>query len=120
MSSTLEIKIRKLTTWPQIPTSERETLFQKIQAMMQREPVYRCHDYTSREEGLEEVFGDFSHQTKKKKRKLNENKFFIVSDEHRKDMCEWSFRIVDHFNGSRELVAIAQNYLDRFLDTHHW
>jgi len=31
-------------------------------------------------------------------------------------MALWSYRIVDHFDGDREIVAIAFNYLDRFLN----
>mmetsp|Transcript_25408 Transcript_25408/g.51741 ORF Transcript_25408/g.51741 Transcript_25408/m.51741 type:complete len:356 (+) Transcript_25408:630-1697(+) len=34
----------------------------------------------------------------------------------REKMAEWSYRIVDHFHGNREIVAISFNMLDRFLD----
>ena len=34
----------------------------------------------------------------------------------REKMCEWSYKICDHFQTSREIVAIAFNYLDRFND----
>jgi len=34
----------------------------------------------------------------------------------REKMCEWAYRVVDHFNASREIVAIAFSYLDRFVD----
>lgn len=33
----------------------------------------------------------------------------------REKICEWSYQVVDHFNFSREVVAIATNYLDRYL-----
>jgi hypothetical protein len=39
---------------------------------------------------------------------------------HQQMMCEWSYRIVDHISGSRELVAISQNYINRFLGKYHW
>jgi hypothetical protein len=39
-----------------------------------------------------------------------------VDESCREKMCEWSYRICDHFNTSREIVAIAFNYLDRFND----
>lgn len=31
-------------------------------------------------------------------------------------MCEWSYRICDHFDTSREIVAFAFSFLDRFID----
>ena len=39
-----------------------------------------------------------------------------VDESCREKMCEWSYRICDHFNTSREIVAIAFSYLDRFND----
>lgn len=33
----------------------------------------------------------------------------------REKICEWSYQVVDHFNFSREVVAIAVNCLDRYL-----
>ncbi|GFH44687.1 hypothetical protein CTEN210_01161 [Chaetoceros tenuissimus] len=32
-------------------------------------------------------------------------------------MSSWSYRIVDYFGASREIVSIAFNYLDRFIDS---
>jgi Cyclin, N-terminal domain/Cyclin, C-terminal domain len=34
----------------------------------------------------------------------------------REKMCEWSYRVCDHFAVEREIVAIAFSYLDRFTD----
>jgi len=34
----------------------------------------------------------------------------------REKMCEWAYRVVDHFHASREIVAIAFSYVDRFVD----
>ena len=34
----------------------------------------------------------------------------------REKMCEWAYRIVDHFHASRDIVAIAFSYLDKFVD----
>lgn len=33
----------------------------------------------------------------------------------RERICEWSFQVTDHFDFSREVVAVAVNYLDRYL-----
>jgi lipoyl(octanoyl) transferase len=34
----------------------------------------------------------------------------------REKMCEWSYRVCDHFHVEREIVAVAFSYLDRFVD----
>lgn len=34
----------------------------------------------------------------------------------REKMCEWCYRVVDHFHASRDIVGVAFNYLDRFVD----
>jgi Cyclin, N-terminal domain len=41
---------------------------------------------------------------------------FDVDASCREKMCEWSYKICDHFHTSREIVTIAFNYLDRFND----
>lgn len=33
----------------------------------------------------------------------------------REKICEWCYQVVDHFNFSREVVAIATNFLDRYV-----
>jgi Cyclin, N-terminal domain len=40
-----------------------------------------------------------------------------VDESCREKMCEWSYRICDYFQTSREIVAIAFSYLDRFNDS---
>lgn len=34
----------------------------------------------------------------------------------REKMCEWAYRVVDHFHAPREIIAIAFSCLDRFVD----
>jgi hypothetical protein len=34
----------------------------------------------------------------------------------REKMCEWSYRVCDHFHTGREIVAISFSFLDRFID----
>lgn len=66
-------------------------------------PEYKCRDYLLR-----------------RKMENQESGAAAVPDEVdslcREKMCEWSYRIVDHFNASREIVAIGFSYLDRFID----
>jgi hypothetical protein len=54
----------------------------------------------------------------------NNNNLIVVTKSsrilHHKMMCEWSYRIVDYINGNRELVAISQNYVNRFLGIYDW
>jgi hypothetical protein len=40
-------------------------------------------------------------------------------DEWRRKICQWSFRVVDHFQLDRECVSVAANILDRFLVSYH-
>jgi len=81
--------------------------------MLQKEKtVYNCNDYNSTNYNVEkkrmhraEIFEEFN---------------VLVDTYSRQKMCEWSYKIVDHFNGNRELVQIAQNYLDRFVQKFHF
>jgi hypothetical protein len=34
----------------------------------------------------------------------------------REKMCEWSYRVCDHFHTGREVAAVSFSYLDRFVD----
>jgi len=36
----------------------------------------------------------------------------------REKMCEWGYKVCDHFRTSREIVAFAFSFLDRFVDRH--
>ena len=36
----------------------------------------------------------------------------------RRGICEWSYRVVDHFRIEREVVSISMNLFDRFLNLH--
>ena len=36
---------------------------------------------------------------------------------YRLKMSQWSYRIIDYFGVSREIIAIAFDYLDRFIDS---
>jgi hypothetical protein len=50
----------------------------------------------------------------------NNNQIIVQSSTLHQMMCEWSYRVVDSIVGNRELVAISQNYLNRFLAKYHW
>ncbi|KAG7355418.1 cyclin-like protein [Nitzschia inconspicua] len=40
-----------------------------------------------------------------------------INKHWREKICEWAYQVVDHFDLNREVVSIAMNHLDRFLDT---
>ena len=100
----LQLSLRELNTERQPPQSELIHMTVQIKAMMRRETIYQCSDYIA------------SH-------KLSSSdcaEDFVVDELCRQKMCEWSYRIVDFINGDRELVTIAQSYIDRFLEQHRW
>ena len=39
-------------------------------------------------------------------------------DDWRRKICEWSYRVVDHFHIDREVVSVTMNLFDRFLALH--
>jgi len=80
--------------------------------------IYKCGDYALRRK-LEKMTTTFvsSVSTNTELYKCTE----VVNDDEvdsscRTVMCEWCYRVVDHFGARRELVEIAMNYLDRLLD----
>jgi len=94
----------------------RDTLVDFLHVMMcQETSTYKCRDYLRRSN---------RHKNTKKlilsagdKSKHND---LLILDEVdilcREKMCEWSYRVVDHFRVNREVVAVAFSYLDRFMD----
>jgi len=49
-------------------------------------------------------------------RNNNDPKRKKMDESYREKMCEWSYRVIDHFHLNREVIAVSFNYLDRFLD----
>ena len=41
-----------------------------------------------------------------------------ITEVWREKICEWCYQVIDHFDFSREIVAITMNYLDRYLATN--
>merc|ERR1740139_1644212 len=99
-----------------------EALVDELKVMMQKEDKsYRCRDYMLRRKieniKVSAVSGTSastdSQPNKSLKSTKNENEIDSLC---RTTMCEWCYRVVDHFGARRELVEISMNYLDRFLD----
>jgi Cyclin, N-terminal domain/Cyclin, C-terminal domain len=43
----------------------------------------------------------------------------VVDATCREKMCEWSYRVCDHFHTPREIVAFSMSFLDRFVDRRY-
>lgn len=98
----------------------RDNVLQQIEAMILKEStgVYRVNNYILSHRKDREVIS--SWRCKEDVNPAAAQQDFLVDDLCRQKMCEWSYRIIDTFNGRRELVAMAQNYIDRFLDRYRW
>ena len=128
-----------------MPPSERDVssideLGDRLQVMMAQEEstTYRCNDYLARRKAATAT--PASHNNNNNNNNNSENSTPTptpptmkatptsptsssasltaaeVDTLCREKMCEWSYRVVDHFHASREIVALAFNYLDRFVD----
>jgi hypothetical protein len=42
----------------------------------------------------------------------------VPLEEWRRKICQWSFRVIDHFRLDREVVTLGMNVFDRFLVAH--
>ena len=88
----------------------------RVKAMLeQSDSMYMCSDYIGRRSTKERTP---CHRPTDEIPSSPE-----VSMEHdkvdtvcREKMCEWSYRVCDHFQTGREIVAVSFSYLDRFVD----
>ena len=87
----------------------------------QADTTYKCNDYILRDKRMERwqrkpsssTLSSASHTSGTSMQDLQEDSSVDIAC--REKMALWSYRIIDHFDGDREIVAIAFNYLDRFL-----
>lgn len=105
---------------PCLSAHDVSNLGDRIEAMKQQEQtMYKCRDYILRRkrESLSSLQVppspssgvDFEKQE-------SQPDLSDVDVACREKMCEWSFRVIDHFQASREIVAVSFSYLDRFVD----
>ena len=106
------------------PQSYLDDLPELFEVMRQQEDTtYTCPDYLS----------DEFQQKQAKEISNNPNLFFPsgmssssstssstssctgINEVWREKICEWCYQVVDHFDLNRQVVAIALNYLDRYL-----
>ena len=83
--------------------SDFDSLQDSFRAMRrQADTTYKCNDYILRR--------------RRSERHQEETSSSSIDIACREKMALWSYRIIDHFDGDREIVAISLNYLDRFLN----
>jgi lipoyl(octanoyl) transferase len=105
----LSLRIRSSRSSPP-SKQEQDDVVDRIGIMLKQEKsTYACQDYLLRRKletmDNETVCSDDCPEL------VNE-----VDTLCREKMCEWSYRVIDHFHASREIVTIAFAYLDRFVD----
>lgn len=89
---------------------EQEDVVDRIGIMLKQEAsTYACDDYILRQK-LEDRDSE-SDCSDECPDLINEH----VDSLCREKMCEWCYRVIDHFRASREIVAIAFSYLDKFV-----
>ena len=89
-----------------LPSTNREEIQERIAAMYQQERTnYARHDYMNMRDSED---GETNNEGNTRNR---------VSLECREKICEWSYRVVDHFGIDREVVLTSWNFIDRFLST---
>jgi Cyclin, N-terminal domain len=80
--------------------------------MTAQDAHYRCSDYFARYRSgvakIHTLHGE-SHADPE----------LAVDQVCREKMCEWSYRVCDHFRTTREVVAFAFSFLDRFIDRYN-
>jgi hypothetical protein len=76
----------------------------------QDEEKYQCRDYLLR-------------RANRRKEQQQQSQYYEGESEEeaidavcREKMCEWGYRVCDHFQTNREIVSFAFSFLDRFVD----
>jgi len=86
---------------------------ERLNALLKQEAdVYNCDDYLSPRFQQNLVLkSDATFPS------ASSSSTSTINEVWREKICEWSYQVVDHFDFSREVVAISISFLDRFLCT---
>lgn len=87
-----------------------------LETMLCHGKVYSCRDYIGRRRARKESFASSSSCEKSPCLDDRADPDEDIDALCREKMCEWSYRVSEHFRTSREIVAISQTFLDRFVD----
>lgn len=96
---------------PDLATSVHtvDNSLESFTVLVSQDTAYTCRDYLGRRRkrgGSDSTDHDFPVLVPEE----------MVDEVCREKMCEWSYRVCDHFHTSREIVAFAFSFLDRFVD----
>mmetsp|Transcript_19797 Transcript_19797/g.28013 ORF Transcript_19797/g.28013 Transcript_19797/m.28013 type:complete len:450 (-) Transcript_19797:1158-2507(-) len=106
----------------QLIAEEEEDRMDRLLVMMQQElSTYKCRDYMSRNrQKIEQEQNQCNDDDDELPCLVSEGqtskKRYVVDPLCREKMCEWSYRVVDHFHANRETVALSMTLLDKFMD----
>jgi hypothetical protein len=106
------------TVPPTESVDQNGDLVDRVKVMSAQDATYLCRDYLARRIRVaskepQEELNSTSRESPPPPPLVSED---IVDAVCREKMCEWSYRVCDHFNTEREIVAIAFSCLDRFID----
>ena len=90
----------------------------RLRAMRRQErSPYRCEDYIGRRRReRERAAASNKRRAEDAGYRRDDNNEGEIDVKCRERMCDWSYRVVDHFDCDREIVSVAFSCLDRFLD----
>uniref|UniRef100_A0A7S1UYH0 Cyclin-like domain-containing protein n=1 Tax=Grammatophora oceanica TaxID=210454 RepID=A0A7S1UYH0_9STRA len=112
----LSLRMRASRVVP--PTSASDEVHDRLRVLRQQEssPSYKCNDYLLRRKLESDNRPNGGSCSPSSIVQQSEVPLHEVDTLCREKMVDWSYRVIDHFHASRELVAIAFQYLDRFID----
>jgi hypothetical protein len=82
-----------------------------LSVMIKQEDSYTTSDYMSRRRKRTFIDNHHHHHSIQVDNDA-------VDPSFRGKLCQWSYRICDHFGTNREIVAFAFSFLDRFIDEY--
>mmetsp|Transcript_13146 Transcript_13146/g.20047 ORF Transcript_13146/g.20047 Transcript_13146/m.20047 type:complete len:336 (+) Transcript_13146:197-1204(+) len=114
-SPLLSLRMKSTRSTPPMERCQFDVeLADRVKVMLSQELsyAYRCNDYLFRRkmEKVEEI-SSCGTEDGSVPPMIQE-----IDTLCREKMCEWAYRVVDHFHAPREIVAIAFSCLDRFVD----
>lgn len=101
------VSLRMMTSTVEL--LDYQEAIESIKVMTEQEKSYNCRDYLGAIHSHRER--DETNNT------IGSRKRNVTIDVScRQKMCEWCYRVCDHFQTDREIVAFAFSLLDRFVD----
>ena len=127
-SPILGLRMKENTFCHKLLSGKTEVMVkEEVKVLMTQDlKVYKCEEYqTSKEAPLDDddsddcpslVRDDVSSKDDSSSEDLESD---IIDGACREKLCEWMFRVVDHFHHPREIVSVAFSYLDRFINKYY-